>query len=210
MNAYRTEQHDSLAIVRTHLSRITLSERDHLRQTIAPHLDFRNETERFLSDHLSQVCTRSCYENRLSACCTKDGIVTFFADMVVNALVSTDRDLERMTARLRAGQDGYKCVYLDSGGCVWSLKPIVCEMFVCDKARKSAFSGIPELGAIWEGLEEKRKRFTWPDRPVLFDAIEDYFIQAGYRSSLMYFHNSPGLIRIKEASRKKGNYRHER
>jgi len=47
-------------------------------------------------------------------------------------------------------------------------------------------------------LEAKRKRFTWPDQPVLFDDLESYFMKSGYRSPLMYLHNSPGLLRVKQ------------
>jgi hypothetical protein len=32
---------------------------------------------------------------------------------------------------------------------------------------------------------------------VLFDDLESLFIQAGHDSNLMYFHNSPGLLKVK-------------
>jgi hypothetical protein len=32
---------------------------------------------------------------------------------------------------------------------------------------------------------------------VLFDELEAFFIERQCRSSLMYFHNSPGLLRVK-------------
>jgi len=47
-------------------------------------------------------------------------------------------------------------------------------------------------------LEAERQHFTWPDRPVLFDDLESYFLKTGCRSPLMYLHNSPGLLRIKQ------------
>ena len=47
-------------------------------------------------------------------------------------------------------------------------------------------------------FEEKRRQYTWPDQPVLFDKLEALFVEAGYRSSLMYLHNSPGLLRVKQ------------
>jgi hypothetical protein len=28
-------------------------------------------------------------------------------------------------------------------------------------------------------LEAKRKRFTWPDQPVIFDDLESYFMKSG-------------------------------
>ena len=93
--------------------------------------------------------------------------------------------------------DGFKCVYLTETGCRWRLKPIVCQMYLCDRSKKEAFGKNSQLAAEWNLLEHKRKRFTWPDRPVLFDDLETYFLEAGFRSPLMYLHNSPGLLRIK-------------
>jgi hypothetical protein len=70
-------------------------------------------------------------------------------------------------------------------------------MFLCGPAKAKVFSEHREAQAEWLDLERRRKEFTWPDRPVLFDAIETYFIAAGCSSSLMYLHNSPGLLRVK-------------
>jgi hypothetical protein len=39
--------------------------------------------------------------------------------------------------------------------------------------------------------------YTWPSRPVLFDKLEELFIQEGFDSPIMYFHHSPGLLRLK-------------
>ena len=56
----------------------------------------------------------------------------------------------------------------------------------------------PEAEAqTWEELLRVRKRFTWPDRPVLFDHLEKVFLDLGYRSTLMHLNLSPGLLRIK-------------
>jgi hypothetical protein len=70
-------------------------------------------------------------------------------------------------------------------------------MFLCDNAQAQVFEGNPRLGGKWEALKERKKEFTWPDRPVLFDQIETFFMGTGHNSSLMYCHNSPGLIRLK-------------
>jgi hypothetical protein len=51
-------------------------------------------------------------------------------------------------------------------------------------------------------LKQREKHFRWPDRPVLFDDLEKYFMAAGYSSPLMYLNNSPGLLRVKELARK--------
>ena len=91
-----------------------------------------------------------------------------------------------------------KCVYLGAHGCLWKMKPIVCVMFTCDRAQDQVFGKNPELRQQWEGFQALKKRFTWPDRPVLFDDLESVFIDAGHTSPLMYLHNSPGLLRIKQ------------
>jgi hypothetical protein len=55
----------------------------------------------------------------------------------------------------------------------------------------------------WQELLLKEKQFTWPDKPILFDDLEELFLQAGLKSPLMYCHLSPGLLRVK-AQRKRG------
>ncbi len=92
----------------------------------------------------------------------------------------------------------YKCVYLSEKGCLWRLKPIVCQMYLCDRSKDQVFGQKSKLKYDWELLEQKRKLFTWPDRPVLFDDLESYFMKAGCRSPRMYLHNSPGLLRVKQ------------
>jgi hypothetical protein len=77
-------------------------------------------------------------------------------------------------------------------------------MFLCEDARKTVFGKVLNAHAQWESLRRREKRYTWPDRPVLFDDLEDVFIQAGYDSSLMYFHNSPGLLKVKSQAMKGG------
>ena len=85
---------------------------------------------------------------------------------------------------------------------MWRVKPIVCEMFLCDQAIKSVFDEKPQLHKEWKALEQERKFFAWPDKPVIFDMLESIFIAAGYHSSLMYMHNSPGLLRVKKIAQK--------
>jgi hypothetical protein len=140
----------------------------------------------------------TCYQNQNSACCSRDGIITFFADMVINTLYSDDPALDRMALRLKDPHRGIKCLYLNAHGCVWAIKPVVCQMFLCDRAQHKIFSQHPQARDQWETLTRKRRNFTWPDRPVLFDAIESIFLAAGCTSPLMYFHNSPGLLRVKQ------------
>lgn len=121
----------------------------------------------------------------------------FFADMVANVLTSSVTELDAMEGLLSEDPGGWKCVYLTNEGCAWHLKPIVCEMFMCEHAKDALSKNDPLLMAQWNGLRKKEKQFTWPDRPVLFDELEEIFIKTGLDSPLMYFHKSPGLLRVK-------------
>jgi len=70
-------------------------------------------------------------------------------------------------------------------------------MFLCDTAKETVFTESPHARNTWETLERQKKRYTWPDRTVVFDTPEKLFLDAGYQTALMYLHNSPGLLRIK-------------
>jgi len=179
------------------MDRLILKERQKLESDIAGYLEFREEAASFLSAHFSGVCTEKCYQSRLSACCTREGIITFFADVVINAMISKDRELDVLLEVLEKQDNGFKCIYLGEDGCMWRLKPIVCEMFLCDSAKKEVFGKNQQLRGEWENLEQRKKLYTWPDRRVVFDTLESCFIDAGYSSPLMYLHNSPGLLRVK-------------
>ncbi len=197
MNSYQKEQSDALYMVRRCLATISSTERQKLESDVAGYLSFRKEIGSFLSTHFSGVCTQKCYNSRLSACCSREGIITFFADVVINALISQDREIDLLLSVLKKPNNGFKCIYLGEKGCLWRLKPIVCEMFLCDPAKKKVFIENPLARDKWDELNKRKKMFTWPDRPVLFDVLEKYFMDAGYSSSLMYMHNSPGLLRVK-------------
>ena len=198
MNEYNKEQYEALCLVQKHLADLEV----HLKsppigERLSAYLAFRKDVDNFLAAHFSDICNRNCYRNRLSACCSKEGIVTFFADVVINALESTADEIETLKSVLQDSEPGFKCVYLGEQGCMWRVKPIVCQMFLCDRARQSVFAPTPDLASEWETFEADKKRFTWPDRPVLFDDLEAVFIRIGCRSTLMYMHNSPGLLRVK-------------
>ena len=201
MSSYQQEQIDALEMVLEHLQSMSEEERLALTQSTAEYRLFRKNVDAFLSAHLSDVCTLKCYKNRLSACCSKEGIITFFADVVINTLVSTKEQIGLLARVLRKTNKGFKCIYLGSDGCLWQLKPIVCEMFICDAAQEHIFAAAPESREKWEEFKQLKKHFTWPDRPVLFDALEDIFIKAGYTSPLMYLHDSPGLLRVKQQAK---------
>ena len=203
MNSYQQEQIDTLQMVLEHLQSLSEEDRRVLDDLIAEYLVFRKKVAAFLSEHLSDVCTLRCYKNRLSACCSKEGIITFFADVVINSLVSSEDEIQMLSSVLRETNKGFKCIYLGPDGCLWHLKPIVCEMFICDDAQKHIFDSKPEARQKWEEFKQLKRHFTWPDRPVLFDAIEAIFIKAGYSSPLMYLYNSPGLLRVKQQAKLK-------
>ncbi len=198
MNSYQQEQAESLAMVQRCLTTLSASERQALEVKISDYLLFRNEVDTFLSDHFSNLCTKKCYQNKLSACCSREGIITFFGDMVVNTLVSCNKEINALVEVLQKSNTGFKCIYLGNNGCMWRVKPIVCEMFLCEQAKKEVFMEKAWAEDAWEELKQRKKLYTWPDRPVLFDDLERYFMDAGYSSPLMYLHNSPGLLRVKQ------------
>ena len=198
MSEYNKEQYDALAMVCTQLARISPSQRQKLANRLDGYLAFRREVDEFLQRHFSEICTANCFQSRLSACCSKEGIVTFFADGVINALLSREDELERLAGILADDNEKRACVYLGRGGCRWRLPPIVCAMFICEDAKKNAFRADPTSERRWKSIQQQRKRYTWPDRPVLFDHLEQVFIDIGLESELMYLHNSPGMLRVKQ------------
>jgi hypothetical protein len=200
MNDYQKEQYAALICVREYLTRLTPPAISELKKQASAYFDFRKRVDRFLDKHFSSVCTRSCYQNQLSACCSRDGIITFFADVVISALVSSAAQIDALCVLLRKPNTGYKCIYLGNRGCTWRIKPIVCEMFLCDASLAKIFEKTPQAKQKWEAYQLEKKRFIWPDQPVLFDTLESYFIEAGYTSTLMHMHNSPGLLRVKQKS----------
>jgi hypothetical protein len=197
MSEYNQEHSDAIVLVRQHLKKLSASELARLKKRIRNYLRFRKEVDRFLRHNFSEVCTQKCYQDNYSACCGREGITAFFADVVINVMVSSDKEIDCLLEVLSLPNPGMKCVYLGKEGCLWRTKPIVCEMFLCKHARQEVFDKDPLALKEWERLKQREKRYTWPNRPVLFDDLEIYFIQAGYSSSLMYFHNSPGLLRVK-------------
>jgi hypothetical protein len=197
MNAYQTEQLEALTMIRRRIESMGAEGREMLLAEIKDYLMFRDQVEKFLEAHFADTCTQKCYESRLSACCSKDGIITFFADMVVNMLVSNPVERDLMEHAVSHPKFDYKCIYLSEAGCVWKIKPVVCEFFLCDSAEQNAFENHPEVLSRWKELESAKKTFTWPDHPVLFEALEKFFLDKGCDSPLMYLHKSPGLIRIR-------------
>ena len=197
MNSYQKEQFDAFSMVQKHLASLQDSDQRALKILVIDYLAFRSEVEVFLATHFSRLCNHRCYLSRRSACCSREGIITFFADIAINGLVSNSHEIDGLMEILKRPNTGFKCVYLTESGCRWRIKPIVCEMFLCDHAKQQVIGKNLLLKKEWELIEQKRKQFTWPDQPVVFDALEEHFLEAGYESPLMYLHNSPGLLRVK-------------
>jgi hypothetical protein len=203
ISAYQQEQIGTLEMVVQHVEAMPASEIDELKESCGAYLRFLKDVDAFLLRYFSHICTRQCYQSRLSACCQREGIITFFADVVINVLFSTDAEIDHLISVLNVPGKRDKCIYLGENGCLWRIKPIVCKMFLCDRATGVVFGNKPDSRAVWENLEQRRKQFTWPDQPVLFDDLEQHFLTAGCRSPLMYLHNSPGLLKVKEKARKR-------
>jgi hypothetical protein len=201
MNEYNREQFEAVVMVQKQINALTAHERRRLKTRIGSYLDFRKDVDRFMEHYFSGLCTQMCYQDRYSACCNREGILTFFADVVINLLVSKGQDADRLLRALCEPNNNTKCVYLGRAGCLWRVKPIVCEMFLCERAKNAVFSDFPHAMTIWEELKRREKRYTWPDRTVLFDELEGYFMEKGCDSQLMYCHKSPGLLRVKALAR---------
>ncbi len=193
-------------MIRKKLSGLPAKEIAKLKNMIGDYLDFRRETELFLKKCFGELCTIQCYQNDLSACCSRDGIITFFADMIINILMSDAEEISGLLEVLTKPDYGFKCVYLGDNGCLWKIKPVVCEMFLCDSVQNTVFNKYPEYREEWERLKRRQKGFTWPDRLILFDMLEEYFLDLGCSSPLMYLRNSPGLLKIKQDSQRE-NYK---
>jgi hypothetical protein len=197
MNDYQREQLEALEIVRRGLMQIGDTGRRQAVESVRDYLSFRNSVDDFLDTHFKATCTRTCYQDRTSACCSKDGIIVFFADVVINALHASTPQLDALAAVLKRVNRGHRCVYLQKHGCMWAVRPVVCAMFLCDRAMATVFANDPAAAAVWSSLRRKARLYKWPDRPVLFDELETAFIDLGHRSSLMHLHFSPGLLNVK-------------
>ena len=206
MNPYQKEQAEALTLVRRHLDSPGAARLAELKTAISDYLAFRQRVAAFLETHFQTICTKKCYQSRQSACCSKDGIITFFADVAVNALISSHAEMKMLSDAIAHPYQADKCIFLSKNGCTWRLKPVVCEFFLCDMAEQQVFPVNPEARAQWEALNAEKKSYTWPDQPVLYEMIEKEFIMHGYRSPLMYIHNSPGLIRIRRAWDESSNH----
>ena len=107
MNAYHKEQIDALRLVDSYLVNLSTFERRALDESIAEYLAFRHEVDLHLHRYFGEIFTQTCYRSRLSACCSREGIITFFGDVVVNRLVSTDDEVDKLLTVLGNPNDGF-------------------------------------------------------------------------------------------------------
>ena len=135
MNEYNREQSEAIIMVWKHLKRLSPAERGSLRRRIRNYLVFRKDVDTFLSRHFSGVCTVMCDQSHDSACCTREGNTTFFADVVINVWMSPDEAVDGLLQVLALQNLSSKCIYLGKRGCLWRVKPMVCEMFLCKRAK---------------------------------------------------------------------------
>ncbi len=198
MSEYNSDQWKSFQEVKKVCAGMSAASLDRFLSGIQPYLDFRKEVEEYQDRYFGALCREACFTTGLSACCSFESIITFFADQAIAYLLSSPEEREEILRVLERPNTTNKCVYLGANGCLWPLRPVSCSMFFCDTAKRKVFDENPEAEALWELLREKEKAFTWPTQPVLFDEIEDYFIHRGAGSRHMFFHRSPGLLRMKE------------
>jgi hypothetical protein len=197
LNIYQREQLESLDSAIQFIRNLSPNAHSGLRAAIKPYLEFRREIDRFLGQHFAHHCTQSCFQNRTSACCSRDGIITFWADVIINTDACDLNQLSRLDQAIRTPLDTRKCIYLGSHGCLWQVRPLVCAMFLCDDVQVSAFREHSQAAQQWDEFKRRAKRFRWPDRPVLFDQLERQCMAAGIDSPLMYLNSSPGLLQVK-------------
>ncbi len=200
MNDYQNEQWNALGQILDHIGSIDSIHSGELSRAIQSYLQFRHELDKFLAQHFGRLCTQACFESQTSACCSKDGIITFWADLVITVYHSTREQIGDLTTSIQSPLYPHKCIYLGSHGCRWRIPPLGCALFLCDGVQTSVLEPRPDLGAQWEHYRAMGKSFRWPDRPVLFDRLEQVFMALGCRSPLMYINTSPGLLRIKQTA----------
>jgi hypothetical protein len=200
VSEYQRDQWHSFKAIEKACGRLLPGELEILKNALLPYLQFRTVLDDFYEQFFGSYCRTTCYENNLSACCGFESIFTFFADQVITFLLSTPEDFEALLANLEQPNQSERCVYLTESGCVCRVRPISCAMFFCEPAKQNAFGANPDVAAFWEELKKTEKVYTYPAQPVLFDDLERVFIARGVDSPHMYFHKSPGLLRVKARS----------
>jgi hypothetical protein len=196
MNDYQAEQIDALKQIEKHIGLLATIRDD----TVRAYMAFRKQLDEFSARHLVAFCTQACFRSRTSACCSKDGIVTFWADMVINVAHADKQQIDDLFDAIERPLFRDKCIYLGENGCRWQIRPLGCALFLCDRVQDEVLAQHAGRRRQWNAFQSEARKFRWPDRPVLFDRLEQVFMEAGCRSPLMYINTSPGLMRIKQHS----------
>jgi hypothetical protein len=200
VSEYNREQWNSFQTIRQAVDTLPESVKEALRESLRPYLQFRHELDAFQEEYFIPICRPACFDTRLSACCGFESIFTFFADEVVTLLLSNPDDLSPLFDVLQRPNKTANCVYLGETGCLWKVRPISCAMFFCDEAKKTLFERSPEAEQRWLAFQDREKGFTRPTQKILFDDLEAFFLELKVDSPHMYFHKSPGLLRLKAKS----------
>ncbi len=195
---YNRDQWQSFEAVRRVLEALSGEERALLEGMIRPYMDFRNRLDAFTHRRFESFCRKTCFDEGPAACCGFESIFTFFADQVVTLLHSNSEALRAIFRVLERPNRNRHCVYLGKAGCLWKVRPIGCALFFCDQAKAAVFERRPEALSDWESFRREEKEYTWPSKPVLFDELETFFMLRGADSPHLYFHRSPGLLRVKK------------
>lgn len=198
MNEYQCEQQRALSQTTAYIEKLSATDHKLLGEEIGAYKQFRERVDNFLSSNCHEICTLSCYTSKTSACCSKDGIITFWADVLINAYCSTPVQITTLIAHIQNPRYNHKCIYLGVDGCCWQVRPLVCTMFLCDTIHNEVLGKRVNVQAKWDALKSEAKSYRWPDQPVLFDDLEQRCINAGIQSPLMYLNNSPGLLKVKQ------------
>ena len=74
---YQREQSETLNRIRRVIRGLEASDLEKLKADCADYLQFRSRVDRFLERHFSGICTLQCFESSRSACCSREGIITF-------------------------------------------------------------------------------------------------------------------------------------
>jgi len=200
VSEYNRDQLISFQAISKVLEQLSPTETGRLEEMIQPYLAFRRRVDMYAAEYFQAFCGRACFETGLSACCGFESIITFFADQVITVLTSQTKDLVTLFETLRKPNDTGKCVYLGPKGCIWRVRPVSCAMFFCQDAKENVFRANPEAESLWKMLIEEERGYTWPTTTVLFDEVEKYFLRFGVESPHLYFHKSPGLLKLKSES----------
>jgi hypothetical protein len=203
VSEYNRDQWLTLTAIAQACRLLSISEIEHLKQSVCNYLAFRRDLEAFHHEYLDHFCRQTCFGSGLSLCCGFESIFIFFADQLISFLYSNDNEIAAILRVLEQPNSSGRCVYLGKTGCLWRISPVSCVMFYCNQLKRAIIESDPQLANRWQDLREQEKEFTYPVKPVLFDEIEAYFLARGVESPLMYFHKSPGLLRLKAMSKNK-------